>query len=126
MGIIAWIILGLGAGLLGNLLIPGKRAQGLILTCLIGVAGALGGGDLPLGACEVPDCADGTRADRCRRPAMQSPPITSGPADGGVFGGRKTTCPARYSLGGRAPAYHAAAVAFPVMCSVFVFYGPGW
>ncbi len=44
MGIIAWIILGLGAGLFGNLLIPGKRAQGLFLTCLIGVAGALGGG----------------------------------------------------------------------------------
>ena len=44
MGIIAWIVLGLGAGLLGNMLIPGKRSQGLILTCLIGVAGALGGG----------------------------------------------------------------------------------
>jgi uncharacterized membrane protein YeaQ/YmgE (transglycosylase-associated protein family) len=44
MGIIAWIVLGLGAGLLGNLLIPGRRSQGLILTCLIGVAGALGGG----------------------------------------------------------------------------------
>jgi uncharacterized membrane protein YeaQ/YmgE (transglycosylase-associated protein family) len=44
MGIIAWIILGLGAGLLGNMLIPGRRSQGLIVTCLIGVAGALGGG----------------------------------------------------------------------------------
>jgi uncharacterized membrane protein YeaQ/YmgE (transglycosylase-associated protein family) len=44
MGIIAWIVLGLGAGLLANLLIPGRRSQGLILTCLIGVAGALGGG----------------------------------------------------------------------------------
>ena len=44
MGILAWIILGLAAGLLGNALIPGKRSQGLILTCLIGVAGALGGG----------------------------------------------------------------------------------
>jgi uncharacterized membrane protein YeaQ/YmgE (transglycosylase-associated protein family) len=44
MGIIAWIILGLGAGLLANLLIPGKRQQGLILTCLIGIIGALGGG----------------------------------------------------------------------------------
>ncbi len=44
MGIIAWIILGLGAGLLGNMLIPGRRSQGLILTCLIGVAGALLGG----------------------------------------------------------------------------------
>jgi uncharacterized membrane protein YeaQ/YmgE (transglycosylase-associated protein family) len=44
MSIIAWIILGLGAGLLANLLIPGRRQQGLILTCVIGVAGALLGG----------------------------------------------------------------------------------
>lgn len=44
MGIIAWIILGLAAGLIGNMLIPGRRSQGLILTCLIGIAGALGGG----------------------------------------------------------------------------------
>jgi uncharacterized membrane protein YeaQ/YmgE (transglycosylase-associated protein family) len=44
MGIIAWIVLGLAAGLLANMLIPGKRQQGLILTCLIGIAGALGGG----------------------------------------------------------------------------------
>jgi uncharacterized membrane protein YeaQ/YmgE (transglycosylase-associated protein family) len=43
MGIIAWIILGLGAGLVANMLIPGKR-PGLILTCLIGIAGALFGG----------------------------------------------------------------------------------
>ena len=44
MSIIAWIILGLVAGLLANMLVPGKRSQGLILTCLIGIAGALGGG----------------------------------------------------------------------------------
>jgi len=44
MGIIAWIVLGLGAGLIANMLIPGKRQQGLIITCLIGIAGALGGG----------------------------------------------------------------------------------
>ena len=44
MGIIAWIVLGLVAGLLANMLIPGKRSQGLILTCVIGIAGALGGG----------------------------------------------------------------------------------
>ena len=44
MGIIAWIVLGLVAGLLANMLIPGRRSQGLILTCLIGIAGALGGG----------------------------------------------------------------------------------
>ena len=44
MGIIAWIVLGLGAGLIANMLIPGKRSQGLIVTCLIGIAGALLGG----------------------------------------------------------------------------------
>ena len=44
MGIIAWIVLGLGAGLLANMLVPGRRSQGLFLTCLIGVAGALLGG----------------------------------------------------------------------------------
>ena len=40
MGIIAWIVLGLAAGLAANMLIPGKRSQGLILTCVIGIAGA--------------------------------------------------------------------------------------
>jgi uncharacterized membrane protein YeaQ/YmgE (transglycosylase-associated protein family) len=44
MGIIAWIVLGLLAGLLANLLIPGKRQQGLLLTCVIGIVGALLGG----------------------------------------------------------------------------------
>jgi uncharacterized membrane protein YeaQ/YmgE (transglycosylase-associated protein family) len=44
MGIIAWIVLGLVAGLIANLLIPGRRSQGLILTCVIGVLGALAGG----------------------------------------------------------------------------------
>ena len=44
MGIIAWIVLGLGAGLLANVLVPGRRSQGLIVTGLIGVAGALAGG----------------------------------------------------------------------------------
>jgi uncharacterized membrane protein YeaQ/YmgE (transglycosylase-associated protein family) len=44
MGIFAWVVLGLAAGLIGNMLIPGRRSQGLIVTCLIGVAGALGGG----------------------------------------------------------------------------------
>lgn len=44
MSIIAWIVLGLGAGLLANMLIPGKRSQGLVITCVIGVGGALLGG----------------------------------------------------------------------------------
>ena len=44
MGIIGWVVLGLAAGLLANMLIPGRRSQGLAITCVIGVAGALGGG----------------------------------------------------------------------------------
>ena len=44
MSIIAWIVLGLFAGLIANMLIPGRRSQGLILTCVIGIVGALLGG----------------------------------------------------------------------------------
>ena len=40
MGIIAWIVLGLGAGLLANMLIPGGRSQGIVVTCVIGIVGA--------------------------------------------------------------------------------------
>ena len=43
MSIIAWIVLGLGSGLLAST-VTGGRSQGLILTCVIGIAGALGGG----------------------------------------------------------------------------------
>jgi uncharacterized membrane protein YeaQ/YmgE (transglycosylase-associated protein family) len=44
MGVIAWIVLGLVAGLIANMFIPGRRSQGLILTCIIGIVGALLGG----------------------------------------------------------------------------------
>ena len=44
MSVIAWIVLGLVAGLIANMLIPGRRQQGLILTCVIGIVGALLGG----------------------------------------------------------------------------------
>jgi uncharacterized membrane protein YeaQ/YmgE (transglycosylase-associated protein family) len=44
MSIIAWIVLGLVAGLIANMLIPGRRQQGLIVTCVIGIVGALLGG----------------------------------------------------------------------------------
>ena len=53
MSIIAWIVLGLAAGLLANMLIPGKRSQGLIRTCLTGIVGALGGGWLATTAFHV-------------------------------------------------------------------------
>jgi uncharacterized membrane protein YeaQ/YmgE (transglycosylase-associated protein family) len=44
MGIIVWAVLGLAAGLLANMLIPGRRSQSLAITCVIGVVGALDGG----------------------------------------------------------------------------------
>ncbi|HET9894354.1 MAG TPA: GlsB/YeaQ/YmgE family stress response membrane protein [Streptosporangiaceae bacterium] len=44
MGVLAWVILGLAAGMLSNLMLPGRRSQGLIRTCLIGIAGAFAGG----------------------------------------------------------------------------------
>jgi uncharacterized membrane protein YeaQ/YmgE (transglycosylase-associated protein family) len=44
MSIIAWIVLGLGSGLLANAFVPGRRSQGLIVTCVIGIVGAIGGG----------------------------------------------------------------------------------
>ena len=44
VGIIGWIILGLLAGIIAKALLPGDDPGGLILTTLIGVAGALLGG----------------------------------------------------------------------------------
>lgn len=44
MGIISWIILGLLAGLLAKALLPGKDPGGIIITTLLGIAGALLGG----------------------------------------------------------------------------------
>lgn len=46
MGIIAFIILGLLAGLIAKALLPGEDPGGIIVTTLIGVAGALLGGFL--------------------------------------------------------------------------------
>ncbi|MDP4508896.1 GlsB/YeaQ/YmgE family stress response membrane protein [Nonomuraea sp. NBC_00507] len=44
MGIIAWIILGLVVGAVARMLVPGKDPQGLIITFVLGIAGALLGG----------------------------------------------------------------------------------
>lgn len=46
MGILSWIVLGLLAGVLAKLLLPGKDPGGLILTILLGIAGAVVGGYL--------------------------------------------------------------------------------
>jgi uncharacterized membrane protein YeaQ/YmgE (transglycosylase-associated protein family) len=44
MGIIGWIILGLLAGALAKAIFPGDDPGGIIVTAIIGVVGALGGG----------------------------------------------------------------------------------
>jgi uncharacterized membrane protein YeaQ/YmgE (transglycosylase-associated protein family) len=81
VGILAWIVLGLAAGLIANMLIPGRRSQGLIITCLIGVAGALLGGlaghqvvphPQPAGILQPVHLADGHR--RGGRIAARLPP----------------------------------------------------
>ncbi|SCK15685.1 GlsB/YeaQ/YmgE family stress response membrane protein [Streptomyces sp. WMMB 322] len=44
MGFVSWIILGLLAGAIAKVLLPGRDPGGLIVTTLIGVAGAFLGG----------------------------------------------------------------------------------
>lgn len=44
MGIIAWIIFGLIAGAIAKLIMPGNDGGGFILTCVLGVVGAVVGG----------------------------------------------------------------------------------
>jgi uncharacterized membrane protein YeaQ/YmgE (transglycosylase-associated protein family) len=44
MGIIGWIILGLLAGLIAKAILPGDDPGGIIVTTIVGVLGALGGG----------------------------------------------------------------------------------
>ena len=46
MGIIAFIILGLLAGIIAKAIMPGRDPGGIIVTALIGIAGALLGGFL--------------------------------------------------------------------------------
>jgi len=44
MGILAWIVFGLIAGALAKFIMPGKDPGGIIVTILIGIAGAILGG----------------------------------------------------------------------------------
>ncbi len=40
-GIIGWLLIGLVAGVVGKLIMPGKDPGGCVVTILIGIAGAL-------------------------------------------------------------------------------------
>jgi uncharacterized membrane protein YeaQ/YmgE (transglycosylase-associated protein family) len=44
IGIISWIVIGLIAGLLGKLIMPGRDPGGFVITIVIGMIGALVGG----------------------------------------------------------------------------------
>jgi len=44
MGIFSWIVLGLIVGVLAKFIMPGRDPGGLIVTILIGIAGAFVGG----------------------------------------------------------------------------------
>ncbi|MEH6617092.1 MAG: GlsB/YeaQ/YmgE family stress response membrane protein [Porticoccus sp.] len=44
MGIISWIVLGLIAGILAKIVMPGKDGGGFVVTVLLGIAGAFVGG----------------------------------------------------------------------------------
>ena len=46
MGFLAWVALGLVVGVIAKFIMPGDDPGGLILTILIGIAGALLGGFL--------------------------------------------------------------------------------
>ena len=44
MGIIAWIVLGIIVGLIAENLVNGYKSHGVVVTCVIGIVGALLGG----------------------------------------------------------------------------------
>ncbi len=46
MGIVSWVVVGLIAGLLARLLVPGDGPRGLIVTTVVGMVGAVVGGAL--------------------------------------------------------------------------------
>ena len=46
LGVLGWIVFGLIVGVIGKLLMPGRDPGGMIVTVLLGIAGALVGGFL--------------------------------------------------------------------------------
>lgn len=44
MGLLSWIVFGLLAGIIAKFLMPGRDGGGIIITILLGIAGAVVGG----------------------------------------------------------------------------------
>jgi len=49
MDLLSWIVLGLIVGIVGKLIMPRKDARGIMITIVIGIAGALLGGFISTG-----------------------------------------------------------------------------
>jgi len=64
--------------LLASMLIPGRRSQGLVLTCVIGIAGALAGGRAAISLSTSTACRGSSRYPPGSPPGQPfccSPPI---------------------------------------------------
>jgi len=46
MGLLSWLLLGLVAGILAKVIMPGRDGGGFVITTLLGIAGAFVGGFL--------------------------------------------------------------------------------
>jgi len=46
MHVIGWLVFGLIVGALARLFMPGRQPMGLILTCVLGIAGSFVGGTI--------------------------------------------------------------------------------
>ena len=60
LGILAWIVLGLIAGLIAKAIMPGKDPGGAIITTLLGIVGAVIGGYVGRGLLGYGRAADTT------------------------------------------------------------------
>lgn len=59
MSILGWIVLGLIAGALAKLIMPGKQGGGIIVTMVLGIVGALLGGFI---GSFIPGLSDGIQS----------------------------------------------------------------
>ncbi|MDO4821827.1 MAG: GlsB/YeaQ/YmgE family stress response membrane protein [Rothia sp. (in: high G+C Gram-positive bacteria)] len=59
MSILGWIVLGLIAGALAKLIMPGKQGGGILVTMVLGIVGALLGGFI---GSFIPGLSDGIQS----------------------------------------------------------------
>ena len=59
MSILGWIVLGLLAGALAKLIMPGKQGGGILVTMVLGIVGALVGGFI---GSFIPGLSDGIQS----------------------------------------------------------------